>query len=283
MDLSIITVTWNSADKIAEQIRSVDLGIIGLNYEQIVIDNGSTDQTVLIIEEKFKKIKLIKNKQNKGFAAANNQGVKVSSGKYILFLNPDMKVEENSLKKILDWMDENKDIGIAGCKLVDKNGNFNMDAAPRKFPKVWEMLSMILKIHHIFPNILNNYLMKGFNSNKEQEVDSVRGSFVLIRRELVDKLGWGFDPRYFIWFEDVDICREVKRLGYKIKYTPIITCIDHVGASFKKRGTLWKQKQFTKSMSQYFKKWEPCYRSVWISFFRPIGIFMVYIMNKVSK
>ncbi|MBD3311470.1 MAG: glycosyltransferase [Candidatus Magasanikbacteria bacterium] len=276
MDLSIITVTWNSADKIAEQISSVVLGAAGLNYEQIIVDNGSTDNTTQIIEDKFKNVKLIKNKGNKGFSAANNQGVKTSSGKFILFLNPDMRLKEDSLKKIVDWMEEKNDVGIAGCKLIDKNGEFDFDAGPRRFPKTREMLAMIFKIHHIFPNILDNYLMKNFDPELEQEVDSLRGSFMLVRRELIEELGWGFDPRYFIWFEDVDLCREAKKHGYKVVYTPIITCVDYVGSSFKKRESLWKQKQFTKSMFKYFKKWKPWYSWVWIAMFRPVGLLLAW-------
>ena len=86
-------------------------------------------------------------------------------------------------------------------------------------------------------------------------MDSVRGSFMIMRREVYEKLGWAFDPRYFIWFEDVDLCREVKKMGLKVVYTPVISCVDYVGQSFKKRTTLWKQKQFIKSMAQYFWKW----------------------------
>jgi len=99
----------------------------------------------------------------------------------------------------------------------------------------------------------------------------------------VEKLGWGFDPRYFIWYEDVDTCREVKKLGYKVMYTPIISCVDYVGQSFKKRTTLWKQKEFTRSMLTYFKKWEPAYKWVWIALVRPVGIGMAWVNDKMHK
>jgi GT2 family glycosyltransferase len=126
-------------------------------------------------------------------------------------------------------------------------------------------------------------LFKDFKPDVEQEVDSVRGSFMLMRREVYEKLGWAFDPRYFIWFEDVDICREVKRLGFKVVHTPIISCVDYIGQSFKQRTTLWKQKQFTKSMLQYFQKWEPGYKSALICFFRPVGIAMAWAGDKVNS
>lgn len=255
MDLSIITVTWNSEKLIPEQIRSVSLGCKNISYEEIIVDNASPDGTVELIKRDFPGIKLIANQENNGFGSANNQGVKIAQGEFLLFLNPDMRVEEGSLDKIIAWMKEHPKVGIASCKLVDEHGKVNPDAMPRRFPTVWNALALLLKIPHIFPHVLDTYLMKDFDPDTEQAVDSVRGSFMLVRRELVEKLGWAFDPRYYIWFEDVDICREAKRLGYTVMYTPIISCVDYVGQSFKKRTTWWKQKQFIKSMATYFWKW----------------------------
>ncbi len=279
MDLSIITVTWNAKDNIAEQISSVVSGCKTIDCEEIVSDNGSKDNTVDLIKQKFPKVKIIENNANIGFGAANNKGVEIAKGKYILFLNPDMRAEEGSLDKIVRWMDNHSDVGIASCKLVDKNGKFNIEAGPRRFPKVWEQILLLLKVPHFIPMILGQYLMKDFNSEVEQEVDSVRGSFMLVRRELVQKLGWGFDPRYFIWFEDVDLCREAKKHGYKVMYTPIITCIDYVGQSFKKQKSYWKQKNFSRSMLTYFKKWEPMRKWIWIAIFRPVGIALAWLID----
>jgi len=125
--------------------------------------------------------------------------------------------------------------------------------------------------------------MKDFDGDKEQEVDSVRGSFMLMRRDVVEKLGFAFDPRYYIWYEDVDICREVKKMGLKVMYSPVITAIDYVGQSFKKQESLWKQKNFTRSMLTYFQKWEAWYKWMWIWLARPVGIFMVFISNKLRN
>lgn len=278
MDLSVITVTWNSAEKIGKQIASVFEGYKKKSCEEIIVDNNSSDKTAEVVKE-FKNVRLIENKENLGFAGANNQGLKLATGKYILFLNPDMQVEKGSLDKIVLWMEEKKDVGLASVKLVNENGEVNLEAGPRRFPKVFEQVLLILKINHIFPNVLNDYLMKGFDFEKEQEVDSVRGSFMIVRREILEKLGCGFDPRYFIWFEDVDLCREVWKLNYKVMYTPIISCVDYVGHSFKKQESLWKQKNFTKSMLIYFQKWELMYKWMWIWLARPIGILIVKLRN----
>ena len=255
MDLSIVTVTWNSEELIEKQIRSVKDGCKNISFEEIVVDNASADKTTEIIVNEFPEIKLIKNDKNRGFAFPNNQATKLAQGEFLLFLNPDMRVEEGSLDKMVEWMRGHQDVGVASCKLVDQYGKLNRSALPRRFPTVWDQLAIILKLPHLFPGILNHYLYKDFNTDVEQEVDSVRGSFMIMRRQVYEKLGWAFDPRYFIWFEDVDTCREVKKMGLKVMYTPIISCVDYVGQSFKKRNTLWKQKQFITSMAQYFWKW----------------------------
>lgn len=283
MNLSVITVTWNSAKLIGEQIESVKNGCRNILFEEIVVDNGSTDETVKIIKEKYLWVKLIENKTNLGFGMSNNIAAKISTAEFLLFLNPDMRVEVGSLDKIVEWMRLHTDVGLASCRLIDENGILNADAQPRRFPGVLDQLAIILKLPHLFPSILNRYTFKGFDADKEQEVDSVRGSFIIMRREIFEKLGWAFDPRYFIWFEDVDICREVKKLGFKVVHTPIISCVDYIGQSFKQRTTLWKQKNFTKSMLQYFQKWEPWYKWMWVAIFRPIGIGMAWVNDKIKN
>jgi len=283
MDLSIITVTWNAKENIGEQIRSVFSGCRDTTCEEIVSDNGSTDGTIDMIRTQFPQVKIIENGANIGFGVANNKAVAVARGEFLLFLNPDMRVEEGSLDAMLSWMKQHPDVGIASCKLVDQHGKFNEDARPRRFPKTWEMLALIFKIPHLMPQILDNYFMKDFDLDVEQEVPSVRGSYMLMRREVIEKLGWAFDPRYFFWFEDVDTCREVWELGYKVVYTPIVSCVDYIGQSFKKRTTLWKQKQFTASMLIYFKKWEPWYKWMWIAIARPVGIGLAWVNDKMHK
>lgn len=283
MDLSIITVNTNDKDKLIIQAASVKEAGDGVIFEQIISDNGSTDGSVSDVRQLFPGAKIIENGGNIGFGAANNRAAEISKGEFLLFLNPDMRLAPGSLKKIVDWMRARPEVGIASCKLVDENGLFSESAKPRRFPTVWNQIIILLKLPHIFPWVLDNYLYKGFNPDKEQEVDSVRGSFFLMRRELYQKLGWAFDPRYFIWFEDVDTCREAKRLGYRVFYTPIISCVDYVGQSFKKVPSFKKQKWFTASMVKYFKKWEPWYKWMPIAALRPVGIFLVWLPNVIKK
>lgn len=256
MDISIVTVTWNSSQHIADQIRSVIGAATDLTYEHLIVDNDSADQTAAIVEREFPRLRLIKNQTNRGFAAANNQAVKEARGEFLLFLNPDMRFTEvGALKRWVEWMRTRPSVGLAGVQLIDESGQVNRQTTPRHFPRLADQLVIILKLHHLFPQLLNHYLMRGADFTREQAVDSVQGSCLLARRELIDQLGRAFDERYFIWFEDVDLCREAGRLGYEVRYAPIISCLDRGGQSFKQRNFLWKQAHFISSLIKYFQKW----------------------------
>ncbi len=254
MKLSVITVTWNNEAHIAKQIESVQNGAKIFEIEQIIVDNNSADKTVEIIK-KYPKVRLFAGTENLGFAAANNIALRSATGDMILFLNPDMEVLPNSLDELLIWFGSKNDVGLAGCKLITPDGSFSHHAKPRRFPKFYEILALFLKIPHFYPAILNRYLMKGFDPDLEQEVDSVRGSFMLLKKSVLDEIGFAFDPRYFIWFEDIDLCREVKKRHLKVMYTPIISCMDYVGQSFKRHKVFWKQWNFFRSALKYFLKW----------------------------
>jgi GT2 family glycosyltransferase len=256
MDLSIITVTYNARQQIGDQIVSVRRAAAGLSYEQVIVDNGSTDGTVEYIQANFPEVRVIANSTNRGFGRANNQGVEVTTAPYILFLNPDNRlVGENDLARFVAWITERPFVGIAGPSLLDMNNQLNTEAMPRRFPRLIDLLLILFKIPHVFPRILDHYLYHDFNFSREQLVDSVRGSCMLMRRSLIQELGFAFDPRYFIWFEDVDTCREAYRHHYQVVYTPVISCYDLVGQTFATTRWSWKQKQLFVSMVQYIRKW----------------------------
>ena len=262
MDVSVITVTWNSKAVIGEQVRSVQVGCKTSSFEQIVVDNASSDGTGVYLSSEFPEIKLIQNRKNSGFASANNAAAKNARGEFILFLNPDMVVSPGSLDVIVAWMRNHQEVGLAGCLLVTSNGQPHPDAQPRRFPGLKDQLAVMLKIKKWFGGALDHYLFRDFDPHREQVVDTIRGSFMLVRREVYTKLGHAFDPRYYIWFEDVDLCRAVWRLGYTVVHTPIISCLDRLGLSFRQRDSFWKHRQFTQSLVTYFRKWEPA--RIWL-------------------
>lgn len=260
MQLSVITVTTNTAkhqkDIFRQNLASVqkELGE-GIEGEHFVSDNGSTDDTVAMVKKEFPNVKVIENGKNLGFGAANDMAFKQSTGEFVLFLNPDNIVRPGSLKILYEYMVAHPKVGIVGPKLVDQFGKLNKDALPRRFPKLFDQVCILLKIHKLFPACLNKYLYADLDTDKKQTVESVRGSFMFVRRELLDKLGWAFDPRYFIWFEDVDLCREAWTNGYKVVYNPSVESVDYVGQTFRNISSMQKRKWFMASMIKYFIKW----------------------------
>ena len=279
MDLSVIIVSWNVKNLLRENLKAIYKNTQNINFEIFVIDNNSADNSVKMVKEEFPQVKLIVNKKNLGFSKANNQGIKKSKGRYVLLLNPDMRVFPEILEKMMKWMDKHQEAGIASCNLIKKNGETILHV--RQYPTLLNQLAIVLKLPHIFPKILNKYLMKNFDYSKEASVDSVRGSFFMIRREVIEKLV-GLDERYFIWFEEVDFCRQVKNAGWKIMYVPTIKCVDYVGKSFSqiKRGIA--QKYFRDSMLKYFKKWHPLWQYRILKIAWPIGAFFAFLAEKAN-
>lgn len=283
MQLSVITVTTNTAtyqkDIFRENLASVKLGAGDLQYEHFISDNGSSDETVKIVKTEFPNVKVIENGKNLGFGAANDTAFKQSSGEFVLFLNPDNIVRPGSLKILYEYMLAHPKVGIVGPKLVDQFGKLNKDALPRRFPKLFDQVCILLKIGRVFPSCLKKYLYSDLDFNQKQVVDSVRGSFMFVRRELLDKLGWAFDPRYFIWFDDADLCKEAWTNGYKVVYNPLVESVDYVGQTFRNIPSVQKQKWFTDSMVKYFKKWHPAWQTFIIICLRPFAILFTWLAN----
>lgn len=275
MDLSIVTVTYRSVDFIADCILSVVCHTLNIKYEHIIVDNGSQDGTVELIEEGYLNyVRLIKNDRNLGFAAANKLGVEVAKGRYLLFLNPDMQIHEGYLDVLVAWMEKHPLVGIASCKLLNFLEKAHPVLRPMKFPSLFPYFSMFIYPKPFFCTVHHKFYYESFQDDVEQEVEIVRGSFMIMPREIIDKTGFAFDPRYFLLLEDVDICKHVKKLGYKVVYTPIITAIDLLGQSFLTKSTAWKYLQMTRSLKIYVSKWHSKWHLIWLHFFIPIGFIL---------
>ncbi len=263
-DLSVITVTHQSAPFLEELVFSVRLGAMKCSVEHVIVDNGSTDGTGEKLETEYGEfVRVIRNEDNRGFSAANNQGVALATGRYLLFLNPDMRVQEGSLDRLVEWMERHPMCGIASCLLVDPLGRVLQHSLPRSFPKWWREVLWLLR--------LDGWGRREYQVRGEEVVEMVKGAFMLVRREVVEKLGFAFDPRYFLMFEDTDLCREVKRLGYQVVFHPDVQCIDYNSRSFATKSGKWIYRHFTRSMFVYFQKWEGWPVALLIAICIPIG------------
>ncbi len=273
-DLAVIIVNWNVRDILVENLKALFEGSTDVNFEVIVIDNASFDGSVEAIRSQFPNVRLIANEKNLGFATAVNQGLRVARSRHVLLLNPDMLMEACALEKIIGYLDAHPDVGVLSGKLIDEN--WTAMHHMRRFPSFASQLAVILKLPHFFPKILDDYHGKDLDLDKEQSVDTVRGSFFAISEQALLKVG-NFDEGFFVWFEEVDYCRRVKEAEYNIRYVPNIVAHDLIGKSFAKQKVYWKQKQFTASMIHYFKKWHPRWQSLILQLFRPSVLSIAFI------
>jgi len=253
MDFSIIIVSWNVKDVLRSNLQSILQTNQQVTVEIIVIDNASKDETAEMIRSEFSSVQVIVNQENVGFAKASNQGLKKAVGDYLILLNPDMKIFPETLGNLKHWLDKNPQADVSGIQLIDEQEKIVHHV--RRFPTFPDQVAIILKLPHLFPRMLDSYLLRDFKYSVAAQVDSIRGAFFVMRKSSLEKFGL-LDERYFLWFEEVDYCRAVKEQGGQVWYTPEAVAIDYVGKSFSQLSRSTKQAYFRTSMLAYFKKWE---------------------------
>lgn len=244
-ELTTVIVSWNVRDILLKNLEA-------LSGEVIVIDNASTDGTAAAVASKFPNVRLIENPENIGFSKACNQGIRAANGKHVLLLNPDMLVGKDTLAKTAIYLDAHPEVGVIGAKLIGQDGKPMHHL--RRFPRLSDQLVIFFKLNKFFPRVMARYMGDDLDLEKQQNVDSIRGSFFAINRTALEKIGL-LDERFFIWFEEVDYCKRVYQAGMEVRYVPDIVAHDLVGKSFVQRNKFWKRWQFTKSLVKYFLKW----------------------------
>jgi GT2 family glycosyltransferase len=218
-----------------------------------VVDNNSVDDSVRMVQEKFPEVKIIANKHNPGFAVANNQAIKECQGEYVLLLNPDTLVEEDTFEKCLQFMDAHPDAGALGVKLIDGSGKF-LPESKRGFPTPWVAFCKTFGLSSIFKKsrLFNRYYLGYLSENETHEVDVLVGCFMFMRREALDKSGL-LDEAFFMYGEDIDLSYRITQAGYKNYYFPETKTIHYKGESTKK-GSLNYVKVFYQAMIIFTQK-----------------------------
>lgn len=241
MDLSIIIVSYNTKKLLEDCLVSIKKNLGKIDYEVIVVDNASSDGSVELIKSYTSRmpLKFIDSGGNIGFGRANNLGMKISKGKYVLLLNSDTIIEKPFLKEMMEWMDKHLKVGITSCAL--KNADGSLQGTGGYFPTLlrvfsWmfflEDLPLIDKLIKPFhPMHAYSFFYKGTSFfHQEGERDWVTGAFFLMKKEVIDKVGY-FDPEFFMYTEEVDLCYRIKKAGWKIWYLPKWSIIHYGGAS----------------------------------------------------
>jgi GT2 family glycosyltransferase len=234
MKLSIVIVNYNVKYFLEQCLHSVIKACVGLESEIFVVDNNSVDGSVKMVREKFPDVKLIANKDNVGFATANNQAMKKARGEYILLLNPDTIVEDDTLRKSVQFMDEHPDAGGLGVKMLDGKGKF-LPESKRALPSPSVAFFKIFGLSTLFPKsrLFGKYHLGYLDKEKTHVIDVLAGAFMLLRKKVLDKIGL-LDEAFFMYGEDIDLSYRITQAGYKNYYYPETRIIHYKGESTKK-------------------------------------------------
>jgi GT2 family glycosyltransferase len=252
-DLSIIIVTFREdLDVLRRCFESVTKSP-GVSFELVVVDNAKRRETEMLLRELSTSAVYVPNPRNAGFAAAVNQGMRIAKGRYVLLLNPDTEFKPQVLRTMVDHLDRDTEVGIASAMIRYPNGDHQESI--RRFPTFWNQLFILLKLPHIFKRskIIDRYMMRDVDAGQTQDVDSIMGAFMFIRRSVIEKIGL-FDEQYFIWFEEVDYCKMARGAGFVVRHYADVDIRHHKGHSFNKLATLRKQRWIRQSLRKYMKK-----------------------------
>jgi GT2 family glycosyltransferase len=253
MILSIITANYNNSSSILSCLDSIVNNLKELDYEIIVVDNCSKDESCRLVREKYSNFHIIENIKNFGFARAINQGFKNTNGKYLMILNPDVKMASGLIEKLIKYMDDHSDVGLLLPKLINPDGSLQLSC--RTFYNFSTLLFRKSPLGKIFPNhkVIRKHLLMDWNHEEVREVDWGLGACMIMRRNALTD-GKILDDRFFLYFEDVDLCLRLKKAGWKIIYYPNVV-MTHQHARQSARGFFNRAKweHFKSLIKFYFK------------------------------
>ncbi|MDR2811093.1 MAG: glycosyltransferase family 2 protein [Tannerellaceae bacterium] len=267
--ISVIIVSYNVKHFLEQCLQSVRMATAGIEAEIWVVDNHSTDGSVAYLRPRFPEVVFIENKENLGFSAANNQAIRQCRGEYVLLLNPDTIIGEESIRTLCFFMDEHPQAGGTGVKMLNAHGVF-LPESKRSFPSPWVSFCKIFGLSKLFPRtkLFARYSLPYLNPSQQHRVDVLAGAFMMLRHEALDKAGL-LDESFFMYGEDIDLSYRLVLNGYVNYYVP--ERILHYKGESTKRNDMSFVKNFYGAMLIFYKKHYP--RSGWVvSFFIRLAI-----------
>lgn len=235
MDLSVVIVNYNTKKLTIDCIQSVLKSKLNFQYDIFVVDNASSDGSVEQIKSEFPNVHVISNKENVGFSKANNQAIKACSSRYVLLLNSDTIVNENTLDEMIRYMDEETNVGAVGCEVNLPDGTLDK-ACHRGFPTPEASLYYMIGLAKKIPNSskYNSYHKSYMNMHEVHDIDCLVGAFMMVRREAFEQVGL-LDEEFFMYGEDIDWCYRIKEAGWRIVYNPTVSIVHYKGASSRRK------------------------------------------------
>lgn len=255
LDLSVVIVNWNTGRLLDQCLTSLrtDLSMSGdhrrhLRAETFVVDNGSTDESQRVSADNERCVQFIQNRDNRGFAGANNQAIRSSSGRYVLLLNPDTEVRAGAIETLVRFMDEHPDAGAAGPLLLNPDGTLQDSCFPA--PSLLRELWRLLHLDAVWP--YGSYRQDRWSLASPHLVDVVQGACLVIRRHALDQIGL-LDEDYFIYSEEVDLCQRLRERGWSVYWVPGATVV-HYGGQSTRLVAQAMLVQLYRAKTQYFRK-----------------------------
>ncbi|MDH4070400.1 MAG: glycosyltransferase [Ignavibacteria bacterium] len=253
MQLSIIIVNYNVRQFLENALASVRKGTDGIETEVFVVDNASDDGSVEMVKAKFPEVQLIASDKNLGFARANNLALTKARGRFLLLLNPDTILQEDTLRVMIRFMEKNPDAGLAGCKILNPDGSFQLSCR-RSFPTPWVSFTKVFGLSGLFPGsrLFGRYNLTYLNPDATYPVDAVSGSFMFLTREAYEKVG-GLDESFFMYGEDLDYCYRIRSSGFRVYYVHETQIIHFKGESTQ-RSSIDEIEVFYEAMRVFVRK-----------------------------
>ncbi|MBO9370815.1 MAG: glycosyltransferase family 2 protein [Chloroflexi bacterium] len=251
-DLSVIIVNWNVRDLLRRCLHSILASLPACQLEIIVVDNGSTDGSAEMVRTEFPQVHLLANPDNRGFTGANNQGLAVARGRYVLLLNPDTEVVGDALETLVAFADAHPDVGVVGPQLLNPDGT--VQSSRRRFPTLATALLESTWLQPYAPRrLLARYYVLDRPDDEVQDVDWVTGAALMARREAVEQVG-PLDEGFFMYSEELDWCRRFRAAGWRVVYLPTARIIHHEGKS-SEQVLPARHIHFQTSKIRYFRKY----------------------------
>ncbi len=272
MLLTVIIVNYKVKNLLRDCLKSVEIAAQHLDTEIWVVDNHSNDGSVEMLQQEFPKVNIIVNTENKGFSVANNQAIAKAKGEYLLILNPDTRLNKNTLQDCLTFNQSTKNCGGIGVKMLNEKGVF-LAESKRGYPSLWATICRGTKLYKLFSKsaLFNPYYLGHLNTDSCHKVDVLAGAFIWIKRSIYTEVG-GFDNDFFMYGEDIDLSYKIQKANYQNYYLGTTSILHYKGESTDTLSTEYINR-FYGAMKIFTKKHKPFTYPI---YHLAIGIMMIY-------
>lgn len=279
--LSVVIVNWNVKECLRRCLASIYTHTKGIDFDVFVVDNDSSDGSQDMVQREFSQVHLIANSENAGFATANNQALEKCEAAYVLFLNPDTELLDNALQAMVAFMDAHPAAGSMGCRLINPDGSLQHSC--RSFPSLFTDLAGNLYLDWMFPKspFFNRYRMGFWEHDRVREVEVPAGACLLVRHEVIKKIG-PFDMRFFMYYDEIDLCYRIKKNGWKTLFVPSIEVVHYTSQS-SKQVPMETVRRIYRSRLLYFEKHYGAWAIMFLFFSLAVRTFLVWGIFPLSR